>query len=46
MVTHDLRLCVYADRIIQMEDGRVVSILSERAEIENFASPASKRPAN
>ncbi len=46
MVTHDLRMCVYADRIVQMEDGRVASILNERAEIENFASPASKRPVN
>ncbi len=24
MVTHDLRICTYADRIIQMEDGRFV----------------------
>ena len=22
MVTHDLRICVYADRIIEMVDGR------------------------
>ncbi len=45
MVTHDLRMCVYADRIIQMEDGHVANILTERTEIENFAVP-SRQPVN
>jgi energy-coupling factor transporter ATP-binding protein EcfA2 len=26
MVTHDLRMCAYADRVIQMMDGRVANI--------------------
>ncbi|NTU81684.1 MAG: ATP-binding cassette domain-containing protein, partial [Chloroflexales bacterium] len=37
MVSHDPRMCIYADRILQMEDGRLVRVLSERAEIEAFA---------
>ena len=37
MVSHDLRMCIYADRILQMEDGRLVQIISERAAIEAFA---------
>jgi putative ABC transport system ATP-binding protein len=39
MVTHDLRMCVYADRIIQMEDGHIANILTERAEIKKFVIP-------
>ncbi len=36
MVTHDLRMCLYADRIIQMEDGRIVNTISDRAAIEDL----------
>jgi putative ABC transport system ATP-binding protein len=46
MVTHDLRMCVYADRILQMEDGRLIRTLIERAEIEAFCSAGPvRRPA-
>ncbi len=38
MVTHDLRMCLYADRIVQMEDGRVVNSISDRAAIEDLVS--------
>ncbi|MGQ9500724.1 MAG: ABC transporter ATP-binding protein [Anaerolineae bacterium] len=38
MVTHDLRMCIYVDRVIQMQDGRIVRILSQRDEIDEFAS--------
>ncbi len=34
MVTHDLRMCLYADRVVQMEDGRIINSISDRAEIE------------
>lgn len=34
MVTHDLRLVQYVDRVIQMRDGQVASVVDNRAEIE------------
>jgi putative ABC transport system ATP-binding protein len=34
MVTHDLRMCKYVDKIIQMQDGKVSALITERAEIE------------
>jgi len=33
MVTHDLRMCEYADRVLQMQDGKLVQIFSTREEI-------------
>lgn len=38
MVTHDLRMCVFVDRVIQMVDGRLARIISNRAEIEALAN--------
>lgn len=38
MVTYDLRMCLYADRIIRMEDGRIVNTISDRAAIEDLVS--------
>jgi putative ABC transport system ATP-binding protein len=40
MVTHDLRMCKYVDKIIQIEDGRISSILESRAEIDALISCA------
>jgi putative ABC transport system ATP-binding protein len=37
MVTHDLRMVRYCDRVIEMQDGRLKNILSERAQIEQMA---------
>lgn len=37
MVTHDLRMVRYVDRVIQMVDGKLERIISERSEIEAFA---------
>ena len=37
MVTHDLRMCRYVDRVIQMKDGKLDMILTDRADIEAFA---------
>jgi putative ABC transport system ATP-binding protein len=33
MVTHDLRMCQYVDRVLQMQDGKLVKVLNDRAEI-------------
>ena len=37
MVTHDLRMCRYVDRVIQMMDGKLDGIISDREEIEALA---------
>jgi putative ABC transport system ATP-binding protein len=34
MVTHDLRLCRYVDKLIQMQDGKVAAIYTGRADID------------
>lgn len=36
IVTHDLRMCIYVDRVIQMMDGKIENILSTRQEIDDF----------
>jgi putative ABC transport system ATP-binding protein len=41
MVTHDLRMTEYADRVIQMMDGTVRRVISDRDEIKAFASGRS-----
>jgi putative ABC transport system ATP-binding protein len=38
MVTHDLRMCQYVDKIIQMLDGRVERIIEDRDEIYAIAN--------
>lgn len=38
MVTHDLRMCKYVDRVIQMMDGKVSQILTDRRAIEALVS--------
>ena len=40
MVTHDLRMVRYVDRVVRMEDGRVASILEDPAAIEALAQGA------
>jgi putative ABC transport system ATP-binding protein len=37
MVTHDLRMCKYVDRVIQMMDGRINRIIADRREILRLA---------
>ena len=41
MVTHDLRMVEYADRVIQMMDGRVVRIVSPDEDLACLADPDS-----
>ena len=43
MVTHDLRMCAFVDRVIQMIDGRLARIISDPAEIEAFAGGKVER---
>lgn len=38
MVTHDLRMCKYVDRVIRMRDGQISQVLSDRAEIDALAN--------
>lgn len=38
MVTHDLRMCKYVDRVIRMMDGKISQILTEREEINALAN--------
>ncbi len=40
MVTHDLRLCKYVDRVIQMRDGEIARQYAAREEIEVLADDA------
>ena len=37
MVTHDLRMCKYVDRVLMMQDGKLVKGISDRKEIDRLA---------
>ena len=39
MVTHDLRMVLYADRVIQMLDGSVARMLTDKADLACLADP-------
>jgi len=41
MVTHDLRMCKYVDRVVMMKDGKIHRILSDRAEIDALAEAST-----
>ena len=43
MVTHDLRMVEYADRVIQMLDGRVERVLSSQEDLSCLANPTECR---
>ena len=45
MVTHDLRMCQYADRVIQMQDGVVRRIIEDRQEINALAQAGKQEYA-
>lgn len=42
MVTHDLRMCKYVDRVIMMKDGKIARILTERTEIDALAEASEQ----
>jgi len=37
MVTHDLRMCEYVDRVLLMQDGKLTRVISDQVEIRDFA---------
>jgi len=37
MVTHDLRMCEFVDRVLQMRDGKLVRVITGRDEIRELA---------
>ena len=37
MVTHDLRMCKYVDRILKMQDGKLVQVIDDKKEIAKLA---------
>jgi len=37
MVTHDLRMCRFVDRVIQLQDGRLERTISDPVEIQEFS---------
>jgi len=42
MVTHDLRMCQFVDRVLQMQDGKLVRIYESRQEIMELAQGTLK----
>ncbi len=40
MVTHDLRMCRFVDRVIQMVDGQIERVIDAHAEIDALAESA------
>jgi putative ABC transport system ATP-binding protein len=38
MVTHDLRMCIYVDRVLQMRDGKLIQVIEDRYAIEQLAA--------
>jgi putative ABC transport system ATP-binding protein len=40
MVTHDLRMCRYVDRVLQMRDGKLVKVYEKPEEIQKLATSA------
>ena len=40
IVTHDLRMCQYVDRVLQMQDGKLVLIYETNKEIKELATAA------
>ena len=42
MVTHDLRMCQYVDRVLQMQDGKLVRVVDTKKEIMELAQGTVK----
>jgi len=42
IVTHDLRMCQYVDRVLQMQDGKLVQVYETRDEIMDLATGTVK----
>jgi len=37
MVTHDLRMCKFVDRVLKMQDGKLVQVIDDKKEIAKLA---------
>ncbi len=44
MVTHDLRMCQYVDRVFQMKDGKLARVITDPAEIAALAAGVLTEP--
>jgi putative ABC transport system ATP-binding protein len=44
MVTHDLRMVQYVDRVLQMQDGKLVKIYENQEEIQSLARGTERTP--
>ena len=42
MVTHDLRMCQFVDRVLQMQDGKLVKVYESKKEILELAQGTLK----
>ncbi len=42
MVTHDLRMCQHVDRVLQMQDGKLVGVYEDKKEIKELAQGTLK----
>jgi putative ABC transport system ATP-binding protein len=43
MVTHDLRMCQFVDRVLQMQDGKLVRIYDSKQEIMELSQGTLKQ---
>jgi putative ABC transport system ATP-binding protein len=46
MVTHDLRMCRYVDKVIQMIDGQVTRVVKDKEGINALANLGEHQPTN
>jgi len=42
MVTHDLCMCAFVDRVLQMQDGKLLKIYTGKEEITNFINGGNR----
>ena len=42
MVTHDLRMCQFVDRVLQMQDGKLAQVYESKNEIMELAQGTTK----
>jgi len=44
MVTHDLRMCKFVDRVLQMRDGKLVQVIEDKDQVEQLATGGLATP--
>lgn len=45
MVTHDLRMCQFVDKVIQMIDGKIAQVIEDKADIDAMAAAGRQSTA-